>query len=164
MKQNEIQKNAEDYINENIQGVVIDANARHFLLDTYIAGAKSRDKEIDELYQKNKEYYGNMSYWQKRARRLEVRRIHQGEKNKELRDKLQMSWRNTQERKPEAVEQKEFGARKLSRQVLAVYDDGKCHVERYDHDCDCWRWANGYGQMHEPKMWRYIDIPEGGTK
>lgn len=74
------------------------------------------------------------------------------------------AWIDAKEHKPEAVEQKEFGARKLSRQVLCVYDDGKCHVERYDHDCNCWRWANGYGQMHEPKMWRYIDIPEGGMK
>lgn len=74
------------------------------------------------------------------------------------------AWYDTKEHKPDAVEHKEFGTRKLSRQVLAVYDDGKCHVERYDHDCDCWRWANGYGQMHEPKMWQYIDIPEGGTK
>lgn len=73
-------------------------------------------------------------------------------------------WINAKKHKPEAVEQKEFGQRSLSKQVLCVYDDGKCHVERYDHDCNCWRWTNGYGQMHEPKMWRYIDIPEGGMK
>lgn len=164
MTAEQIRRNAENYIDENTQGVVIDDNIRNFLLDTYIAGAESRDKEFDELYQKNKEYYGNMSYWQKRTRRLEVRRIHQGEKNKELRDKLQMSWKCTQECKPEAVEQKEFGHRRLSKQVLCVYEDGKCDVERYDHDCGCWRSANGYGQMFEPKMWRYIDIPEGGIK
>ena len=72
-------------------------------------------------------------------------------------------WIDAKERKPEAVEQKEFGHRRLSKQVLCVYEDGKCHVERYDHDCGCWRWANSYGQMREPKMWRYIDIPEGGA-
>lgn len=69
-------------------------------------------------------------------------------------------WISVKERKPEAVEQKEFGYRRLSKQVLCVYEDGKCHVERYDHNCNCWRWANGYGQMYEPKMWRYIDTPK----
>lgn len=73
-------------------------------------------------------------------------------------------WVSAKENKPEAVEQKEFGHRRLSKQVLAMHEDGKCHVVRYDYDCQCWRWANGYGQMFEPKMWRYIDIPEGGIK
>jgi len=139
MTAEQIRRNAENYIDENTQGVVIDDNIRNFLLDTYIAGAESRDKEIVQLHQ-----------------RIENLVAIAREQRK--------SWFSAKENKPEAVEQKEFGARKLSKQVLAMYEDGKCHVVRYDYDCQCWRWANSYGQMFEPKMWRYIDIPEGGIK
>ncbi len=138
MTAEQIRRNAENYIDENMQGVVIDDNIRNFLLDTYIAGAESCDKEIVQLHQ-----------------RIENLVAIAREQRK--------PW-CAKEDKPEAVEQKEFGARKLSKQVLAMYEDGKCHVVRYDYDCQCWRWANGYGQMFEPKMWRYIDIPEGGIK
>lgn len=49
MTEEQIQQNAEDYINENTQGVVIEANVRNFLLDVYLAGAHSRDEEIGTL-------------------------------------------------------------------------------------------------------------------
>lgn len=49
MTEEQIKQNAEDYINENTQGVVIDANVRNFLLDVYLACAHSRDEEIKEL-------------------------------------------------------------------------------------------------------------------
>jgi len=49
MTEEQIKQNAEDYINENTQGVVIDANTRNFLLDVYLAGAHSRDEEITRL-------------------------------------------------------------------------------------------------------------------
>lgn len=139
MTEEQLRRNAENYIDENTQGVVIDDNIRNFLIDTYVAGAHSIDEEIAQLRQR----IDNL---------VAIAR----EQSK--------PWFSAKENKPEAVDQKEFGARKLSKQVLAMYEDGKCHVVRYDYDCQCWRWANSYGQMFEPKMWRYIDIPEGGIK
>lgn len=131
----QIRQNAADYVyNFQPTGVITEDR-----LKCYIAGAHSLDEEIVQLHQ-----------------RIENLVAIAREKSK--------PWFSAKENKPEAVEQKEFGARKLSKQVLAMYEDGKCHVVRYDYDCQCWRWANGYGQMFEPKMWRYIDIPEGGIK
>ena len=52
MTEEQIKQYAEDYIDENTQGVIIDANIRNFLLDVYLAGAHSRDKEIEELKKK----------------------------------------------------------------------------------------------------------------
>ena len=49
MSEQQLRRNAEDYIDENTQGVVIDDNIRNFLIDTYVSGAHSRDEEVSKL-------------------------------------------------------------------------------------------------------------------
>ena len=108
MSEEQLRRNAEDYIDENTQGVVIDDNIRNFLIDTYVAGAHSIDDDIKELKRKNVEYFQSMEYWQKRARRLYIRRTKQGEQTKELRDeldKLRNPWVSVEKRVPEFVEE-----------------------------------------------------------
>ncbi len=136
MTEEQLVQNAEAYATKYDLGRVF---FHHSLRAAYIEGAHSLKEEIAQLRQR----IDNL---------VKIAR----EQSK--------PWLSAKENKPEAVKQKEFGARKLSKQVLAMYEDGKCHVVRYDYDCQCWRWANSYGQMFEPKMWRYIDIPEGGIK
>lgn len=92
MTEEQIKQNAEAYAEQH--AVRIDGGGWEEEYDyeeqenAYIAGAHSRDDEIKELKRKNAEYFQSMVYWQKRARRLEIRRIKQGEQMKELRKEL----------------------------------------------------------------------------
>lgn len=148
MTDEQIKQNAEEYASENYHPYGSETNPQYLIVseDSFIAGAHSRDEEIGRMNTTIRLYANQIALLRKEI------------------DQLCNPWISVEERLPDAVDSKEFGHRRLSKQVLCVYEDGKCHVVRYDHNCNCWRWANGYGQMHEPKMWQYIDIPEGGTK
>lgn len=136
MTEEQIKQNAEDYINENTQGVVIDANIRNFLLDVYLAGAHSIDEEIKELKEEieslQEQYNTCFDGFTKRGAKL-------GELMKEN-VKLRNSWISVEDRLPEKLEND-----CASYYVLTRIDGPRqiwYMVNRYNYDIKSWEGCN----------------------
>ena len=158
MTDEQIKQNAE----KCADGFIADSIFKRYLRDTYIAGAHSRDEEIKELKRKNVEYFQSMEYWQKRARKLYIRRIKQGEQMKELRDELDKlcnPWRDAKKELPEMTEEtREY---KESPAVFICFDDDTVGVAYYSYSWK--RWESRGAGIPTPKYWMPISkLPKGG--
>lgn len=81
MTDKQIEQNAEAYA---IKKTLTSTDSFHGMVENYLAGAHSRDKEVKELLDKNAEYFMLAEYWKKRANRLKNRLTKKGEQIAEL--------------------------------------------------------------------------------